>query len=143
MTQTKGNKRVNLHLLPNVHARLKAWCYRNGLSLQDGLATMVDLCARETNGLRIPGIKEPAPFTLERPIEHATPATAQMATAPEPSKPKEMSQQQKDMRDRALGDDFESQDDHKEYLGKALRFCVITREQHDAKLLDIEQGPMI
>ena len=88
MTQAKGDKRVNLHLLPNVHARLKAWCRRNGLNLQDGLATMVDLCARETNGLRIPQLHEPAPHTLARPIKQV--AAAPVAAAPpQPAPPPE------------------------------------------------------
>lgn len=83
MTQTKGDKRVNLHLMPSVHARLLVWCRRNGLTLQDGLATMVDLCAREVNGLHIPKLAEPAPQTLARPIVK----TQAQSTPPKPIDP--------------------------------------------------------
>jgi hypothetical protein len=84
MTHIKDDKRVNLHLLPSVHARLKAWCYRNGMNLQDGLATMVDLCAREVNGLKVPKLAEPAPMTLARPVLTPAPreAMSQIARPP-------------------------------------------------------------
>jgi hypothetical protein len=42
MTQTKGHKRVNLHLALSTHTKLRAWCIRNGTTLQDGLHSIVD-----------------------------------------------------------------------------------------------------
>jgi hypothetical protein len=81
MSQFKNDKRVNLHLHPSVHARLLIWCRRYGLTLQDGLATMVDLCAREVNGLKLPSNPEPAPGVLARPI---VAKAAPKETAPAP-----------------------------------------------------------
>jgi hypothetical protein len=46
MTQTKGHSRVNLHLERKTHELLKVWCRKQGLTLQDGLAKMIETTVR-------------------------------------------------------------------------------------------------
>jgi hypothetical protein len=53
MTQTRGHKRVNLHLDQKVHDRLKQWCIRNGRTLQDGTAIIIDINTRPGQELRL------------------------------------------------------------------------------------------
>lgn len=42
MTQTKGHRRVNLHLAASVHAKLAGWCRRRGMTIQDGTAAIIE-----------------------------------------------------------------------------------------------------
>jgi hypothetical protein len=52
MTSTKNRVWINVHFPKDVHAALKAWCHRNGRSMQDGLVEMVALSSGP-NGLRL------------------------------------------------------------------------------------------
>jgi hypothetical protein len=52
MTSTKNHVWFNVHFPRDVHAALKAWCHRNGRSMQDGLVEMVALSSGP-NGLRL------------------------------------------------------------------------------------------
>ena len=62
MTKTKGRTWINVHLRTEMHARLNSWCRRNGLSQQDGLEAMIDICAREVNGLQLMRRVDPPPI---------------------------------------------------------------------------------
>jgi hypothetical protein len=75
MTSTKNHVWINVHFPKDVHAALKAWCHRNGRSMQDGLVEMVALSSGP-NGLR-----------LAQPVAAAPIARAAVAPARTPDPP--------------------------------------------------------
>src|SRR5882672_709727 len=88
MTQTKGHTRVNLHLDPRVHERLKEWCIKNGKTLQDGLALIVDYSTRG-DGLRLVRAEAPPINTsglFGRPASAPAPSGTAGTAPPQPAK---------------------------------------------------------
>jgi len=91
VTSTKNHVWINVHFPKDVHASLKAWCIRNGRSMQDGLVEMVALMSGP-NGLRLTQPTAVVPTVLRAPDplpRAATPAPVRAAPpkpapAPEP-----------------------------------------------------------
>ena len=81
MTSTKDRTWINVHLKTEMHKRLNAWCRRNGLNQQDGLEAMIDICAREVNGLQLVRRPDPPPI-VHAPLPRAAPAPAVHAAPP-------------------------------------------------------------
>jgi hypothetical protein len=86
MTQTRGHKRVNLHLDPKVHDRLKQWCIRNGRTLQDGTAIIIDINTRPGAELRLaqPVAAAVRPVLTPAPREAMSQIARPAAVAPKP-----------------------------------------------------------
>ena len=81
MTSTKNHVWINVHFPKDVHASLKAWCIRNGRSMQDGLVEMVALMSGP-NGLRLTQPTAVVPTVLRAPDplpRQATPAPVRAA----------------------------------------------------------------
>src|ERR1700691_5688437 len=87
MTSTKDRTWINVHLKTEMHKRLNAWCRRNGLNQQDGLEAMIDICAREVNGLQLVRRPDPPPI-VHAPLPTAAPVPVR-AAPPKPAPPPE------------------------------------------------------
>ena len=73
MTSTKNRVWINVHFPKDVHAALKAWCHRNGRSMQDGLVEMVALSSGP-NGLRLAQpVAAPPPVRAVAPVRTPDP----------------------------------------------------------------------
>ena len=82
MTSTKDRTWINVHLKTEMHRRLNAWCRRNGLNQQDGLEAMIDICAREVNGLQLVRRPDPPPI-VHAPAAETGGGPGPQATAPD------------------------------------------------------------
>jgi hypothetical protein len=87
MTSAKDRTWINVHLKTEMHKRLNAWCRRNGLNQQDGLEAMIDICAREVNGLQLVRRPDPPPI-VHAPLPTAAPVPVR-AAPPKPAPPPE------------------------------------------------------
>jgi hypothetical protein len=85
MTSTKNHVWINVHFPKDVHAALKAWCHRNGRSMQDGLVEMVALSSGP-NGLRLaqPVAAAVRPVLTPAPREAMSQIARPPAAAPKP-----------------------------------------------------------
>jgi hypothetical protein len=84
MTSTKDRTWINIHLKTEMHKRLNAWCRRNGLKQQDGVEAMIDICAREVNGLQLVRRPDPPPI-VHAPLPRAAPVPVRAAAPPDPA----------------------------------------------------------